>query len=162
MATIANSSGNKQIIRGYSNTGALAKSGSKEVELVDPVIGGKLTMASGAVLAIRSTEGNTVTVNSNDGAASAGTFRYLGPGSFLTSRIYPNSSSVPVSFEEGAIVWITSHNGATDGLIVAGGTDRTCKAGYCTIGSRFNATTELLRAVSIEFTDTSLGATVKL
>ena len=160
MATIANSSGSKQTVRGYVNTGALAKSGSKEVELVDPVIGGKLTMDSGAPLAIRATEGNTVTVNSNGGAASFGTFRYLGPGAFLTSRIYPNSSSVPVSFEEGATVWITSHRGRTDGLIVAGGTDRTLKVGYCTIGSRFNATTELLRAVSIEFTDTSRGATV--
>ena len=46
MATIVNNSGNKQIVRGCVNTGALAKSGSKEVELVDPVIGGKLTMAN--------------------------------------------------------------------------------------------------------------------
>ena len=160
MATIANSSGNKQIVRNYVNTGALEKSGSKEVELVDPVVGGKLTMASGAPLAIRSTEGNTVTVNINGGNWSSGTFRYLGPGAFLTSRIYPNSSSVPVSFEDGAMVWIITHNTANDGLIVAAGTDRVLKAGYSTIGSRFNTTTELLRAVSIEFTDTSRGTTV--
>ena len=160
MATIANSSGNKQIVRNYVNTGALAKSGSKEVELVDPVIGGKLSMAnSSSPLAIRSTEGKTVTVDCS--GPSLATFRYLGPGAFLTSRIYPNSSSVPVSFEDGATVWITTHNGAKDGLIVAGGTDRILKAGYCTIGSRFtDAMTELLRSVTIEFTDTTHGATV--
>lgn len=162
MVTIDNNSGNKQIVRNYVNTGALAKSGSKEVELVDPVIGGKLTMASSSSpLAIRSTAGNTVTVNSNSGSSSAATFRYLGPGAFLTTRIYPNASSVPVSFEEGATVWITTHNGAKDGLIVAGGTDRILKAGYCTIGSRFtDAMTELLRIVTIEFTDKTQGATV--
>ena len=160
MATIANSSGNKQIVRNYVNTGALEKSGSKEVELVDPVVGGKLTMASGAPLAIRSTEGNTVTVNSNGGSWSSGTFRYLGPGAFLTSRIYPNSSSVPVSFEDGAMVWIITHNTANDGLIVAAGTDRVLKAGYSTIGSRFDGTTELLRAVSIEFANTGSGTTI--
>ncbi len=162
MATIVNNSGNKQIVRGCVNTGALAKSGSKEVELVDPVIGGKLTMANASSpLAIRSTAENTVTVNSNGGGSSAATFRYLGPGAFLTSRIYPNAASVPVYFEEGATVWITTHNGAKDGLIVAGGTDRILKAGYCTIGSRFtDAMTELLRTVTIEFTDKTQGATV--
>ena len=99
-------------------------------------------------------------MNINGGNWSSGTFRYLGPGAFLTSRIYPNSSSVPVSFEDGATVWIITHNAANDGLIVAAGTDRVLKAGYSTIGSRFNTTTELLRAVSIEFTDTSRGTTV--
>lgn len=161
MNAITNSSTVRQVVRGYSNGMDLNKSGGGELELVNPMIGGRLVMDSGSPLALRSESGVTVTVNSNGGGASAGPLSYLGPGSFLTSRIYPYSAAVPVKFDEGAIVWITTHNKAKDGLIVAGGKDRYLLAGRCTIGSRFtDPMTELLRAVTIEFTDAAVGATV--
>ena len=168
MSEVVNNSNSKQLVRGYVNTGNLRKDNGGEVEFVDPVVGGKVIMAdSSSPLAIRSTQGNTVTVqmakSTSDltGSAALSKFRYLGPGAFLTSRIYPNSASNPISLEDGAIVWITSQNGAKDGLIVAGGVDRIIKAGNCTIGSRFaDDMTELLRVVTIEFTDTAIGATV--
>ena len=168
MSEVVNNSNSKQLVRGYVNTGNLRKDNGGEVEFVDPVVGGKVIMAdSSSPLAIRSTQGKTVTVKmakstSDDvGSAALAKFRYLGPGAFLTSRIYPNAASNPISLEDGAIVWITSQNGAKDGLIVAGGVDRIIKVGNCTIGSRFaDDMTELLRVVTIEFTDTAIGATV--
>ena len=161
MATIENANSTVKTIRGYSNTQGFQKTGSGEVELVDPVIGGAVSMAKDSKLAIRSTEGNTVTLNINGGSWSGGPLRLSGPGTFLTSRIYPYYAADPVTFNEGTTVWITSHNGAKDGLIVSPGTDRSLKAGYCTIGSRFtDAMTELLRVVTIEFTDKTLGTTV--
>ena len=161
IGVIASAAVDVQVVHNYVNTTDLRKSGTGMVELVDPTLGGKLVLDAGSPIALRASDGNRVTVNSNGGSWSSGPLSYLGPGEFLTSRIYPNSAATPVVFDEGATVWITTHNGAKNGLIVAGGTDRKLLAGRCTIGSRFtDPMTELVRVITVELTDEDEGTTV--
>ena len=50
-----------------------------------------------------------------------GSYTIHGPGTFTSEgRLYPNNLSHIVTFDQGAVVWLQTHNASTDGLIGLG------------------------------------------
>ncbi|MCQ2394838.1 MAG: autotransporter adhesin family protein [Kiritimatiellae bacterium] len=85
-----------------------------------------------------------------------------GPGTFTSSgRVYPNNLSHIVTFDQGAVVWLTTHNSATDGFIVSGNKNCEARLGNCTVGScRVESEVSLARCVTLVLTDTDVGASI--
>ena len=75
-----------------------------------------LTLAEDTVINLN---GESQTGSFNGKGPITGSYTVHGPGTFTSSgRVYPNNLSHIVTFDQGAVVWLTTHNSATDGLIV--------------------------------------------
>ena len=159
---VTSSATTMQVVRGYASSGNFRKKGAGDVMFVDPDVRGYFVQDAGSPITFYASEDNTVSLNSNSGSASAGPVHYTGPGTFRhNTRFYPNAAAYPITVDGGATVWVKTHNSVSDGLIVAGGTDRKVRLGDCSVGSLFpNTTIQLQRSVGIEFTDPTKGTTL--
>ncbi len=131
----------------------------RKVVLATLVVGSGVALAANPV--VYDLNGGTVTNSFNNGSAINDYDVYVhGPGTFVaTSRLYKNATANTIQFDGGAVVLMTTGNGANNGLMVAGGLDRVIDLGNCTIVSCFDATTTLSRDVSLRLCDTEVGTT---
>ena len=106
--------------------------------------------------------GGSQTGSFNDRGPITGSYTIHGPGTFTsTGRVYPNNLSHIVTFDQGAIVWITTHNVAGDGLIVSGIQNCEVHLGNCTVGScKAGSEICLARYVTLVLTDGDVGASI--
>ena len=126
------------------------------------VAAGTLALGAFAADTVVNLNGGSQTGSFNDRGPITGSYTIHGPGTFTsTGRVYPNNLSHIVTFDQGAIVWITTHNAAGDGLIVSGKQNCEVHLGNCTVGScKAGSEICLARYVTLVLDDEDVGASI--